>query len=373
MRLNGRVYLAFRDVIMLVGVALPLHTLQAQNTIPITLAVSAFAKEACSEKLGGDFEAVKPGVKVRLVDAQGRIPDVSQGLEAQLTAVQAFASSADVVSISSNTISVEATRAGYFLNLEPLVSEDKTINTDDFFPAIWQSYQWDKGIWALPTAANVYVLTYKPAAFQKVGLPEPTEKWTLDDLVNAINKLAERDASGAVTKHGMDIQGGGGFSTLMLFRSLVGSGFYDGSRIPNTPKLDRPAVTALVDAWSKMVADGVGGNGNQAPMSISQATGILFQNALAQSDADKKVAVLLPGGQAGLDVDGFAVSKGTLYPDQAYALAAFLTTRAETSNRGGNSPARKSMVATNNGGGGFQLNLTPDMQKLQDPAIAHGN
>jgi ABC-type glycerol-3-phosphate transport system substrate-binding protein len=375
MRFNGRTYLAFLAVIVLVGMALPIATLQAQNSsgITITLAVSAFEKGAFSDKLIGDFEAANPAIKVQLVDQQGRIPDATQGLDAHLAAVQTYVSSADVLAVSSNTISVEATRAGYFLNLEPLVSEDKTINTEDFYPAIWQSFQWDKGIWALPTAANVYVLTYKPAAFQAAGLPEPTEKWTLDDLVNATEKLAQKDSTGAVTQHGMDIQGGGGLSTLMLFRSLLGNGLYDDSTVPSTPKLDQPAVTALVDAWSKLVADGVVGNGNSAPMSISVPTGILVQNALAKSDADKKVAVLLPGGQAGLDVSGFAVSKGTEYPDQAYALAAFLTTRVETANRGADSPARKSMVSNNsNGGGGFQLNLTPDMQKLLDQSIANG-
>src|SRR5260221_14756921 len=105
MRLNARVYLAFLAVIMLVGVALPLHTLQAQNTITITLAVAPFEKDTFSEKLVGDFEAANPGVKVQLVDAQGRIPDVTQGLAAHLTAVQAFPRSREVFYVSSDTYS----------------------------------------------------------------------------------------------------------------------------------------------------------------------------------------------------------------------------------------------------------------------------
>src|SRR5258708_34409870 len=99
----------------MVGVALPLHTLQAQNTITITLAVSPFEKDAFSEKFVGGFEAANPGVKVQLVDAQGRIPDVSQGLDAHLTAGLSFARSLVALFLPFTTCSLLRTRRGGLL------------------------------------------------------------------------------------------------------------------------------------------------------------------------------------------------------------------------------------------------------------------
>src|SRR5262249_39185530 len=202
--------------------------------------------------------------------------------------------------------------------------------TDDFYPAVWQSFQWDKSIWALPTSANVIVMTYKPSAFDKAGIAYPTEKWTRDDMIDAANKLAQKDANGAVTVHGIDVYSN--FSTAVLFRDLVGENLFDAAQVPNQPQLDKPNVEALMEAWYKLDSDGlVGHDLNVAPLSLSPATAILFQITISQDE--KRVPLLLPGNKGGLDVAGFALSKGTLHPDQAYALAAFLTTRPEIAGR----------------------------------------
>src|SRR5204862_1737946 len=136
-----------------------------------------------------------------------------------------------------------------------LAKQDKSLNSDDFYPAIWQSFQWDNGLWALPTGAQALVLSYNPAAFDKAGLAYPNEQWTLDDLVNAIRKLAQKDADGKVTVHGIDVFPG--FSDLALFRSLLSEGLYDNSTLPNTPQLDKPAVETLLDTWFKLDQEGL--------------------------------------------------------------------------------------------------------------------
>ncbi len=58
---------------------------------------------------------------------------------------------------------------------------------------------------------------------------------------------------------------------------------------------------------------------------------------------------------AGLNPQGFAISSGTQYPEQAYALIKYLTSNADVANNFfGISPARQSLVGattTNNNGG----------------------
>src|SRR5258708_27366609 len=93
------------------------------------------------------------------------------------------------------------------------------------------------------------------------------------------------------------------------------------------------------------------------------------------SDNSQRVGLLLPGGKSGLTVQGFALSAGTQHPEQAFALANFLTTRPELGSRGGISPARRSLVGAQvsggqgggpGGGGRRNRNLSPEAQKLID-------
>jgi ABC-type glycerol-3-phosphate transport system substrate-binding protein len=363
-------------VTALIGALVPLATLRAQSSAAIiSVAVPNFMRDTLTDQLLGEFENQHPDVKVNVVRYDSSIPGLTGGLDNHLAAVQTFTSTADVLYIDSQRLSISpaATRAGYFLDLTPIVNEDTTLNVDDFYPAIWQSFQWDKGIWALPLAANTTIMSYDPAAFDAAGLAYPSERWTLDDLINAVNKLAQKDSSGAVTVPGLAVGGG---SLPTLFRSLLPAGVFDANTIPNPPQLDTPPVEALLDAWAKLQQDGLvtSGNTSGAPISISNANNLLFQRPNNNGSTQQRVPLLLPGGKAGLTVQGFAVSGGTLYPEKAYALASFLTKRGELAGRGSIIAARKSLTNAQSGpgGGGPRRNISPEVQAVIDQAAANG-
>src|SRR5579859_5506162 len=260
---NIRSIAALSGILLVAVASLPFGILQAQNAAntTITLSVPAFLKDAFTDQVLGPFETANPGVKVEVVENDTNVPDATQGVAAHLQAMQSFVSTGDVIYVSSNDVSVEATRGGYYLDLAPLVSQDKTLNPDDFYPPIWQSFQWDKGIWALPSAANLYVLSYSPAAFDKANLPYPSDKWTIDDIVNAANKLTVKDPTGKVTAPAIATFGGYGLQALL--RSLLGSGLYDDSVVPNTAKIDSPATEKLLTDWYQLSSNGevAGGGG----------------------------------------------------------------------------------------------------------------
>ncbi len=359
-------------IALVAGLAPPLAGVQAQtpgNTITLTLAVPDFRKNALSERVIADFEAANPGVKVKVVGSSSPfIPSPADGLDKYFTELDKYAASADVLFVDPRTVTPEATRAGYFLDLAPLVGTDKALNPDDFFPALWKSYQWDKGIWALPTAADVWGLNYDPEAFDRAGVPYPNDKWTLDDLVSAIRALTVKDASGKVTQPGIDLLS----YDVAWYRSLLEEPFYDPAIVPNPPKFATPAVEKVLDTWLKLTQEGMlGSDFNKAPMSISPLTSVLF----AGTDK-KRVATLLPGGKAALDTQGFAVSGGTHYPEQAYALARYLTTRAEVSSFLTAVPARKSLVGAEPAAGSGPViggpALTPEMRTLVMRAVENG-
>src|SRR5262249_7127911 len=145
-------------------------------------------------------------------------------------------------------------------------------------------------------------------------------------------------------------------SDATLFLSLLNDRLFDASVVPNAPQIDKPAIAALLDTWSQIDQQGLIGTGvgdfTDSPLSIGPASNFLFRRNVNQTQT--RVGVLLPGGRAGLSLQGFAISGGTQHPEQAYALASWLTTRADIANRASVVPARKSLVGvqpSTNGGG----------------------
>ncbi|MEP7289049.1 MAG: hypothetical protein ABI947_25115 [Chloroflexota bacterium] len=359
-------FLMMTFIVILAASALPQAILRAQDstTVTLTLAVSDFMRDAITDKLIADFEAAHPNIKVSVKSADPSMPSVTGGVDKYLSALHDYASAGDVLDMNSRTLNWAGTQAGYFLDLAPLTQSDPTLNSDDFYPAMWQSFQWDKGIWALPTSAQIVLLSYDPAAFDRTGVAYPNDKWTLDDLDAAIRKLAVTDPSGKITSPGMDI----GFADNSLLRALLGEGVYDSSVLPNTPALDKPATAKLLTTWAKLDAERfLGRDFNKAPLSVVPVFALTFSGNTDQ----KRVGALFPGGSVGFDLDGFAVSAGTLHPQESYELAKFLTTRAEITSRIG-TPARKSMAgAQNPDGPSFARALPADLQKLVDQGLAN--
>ena len=383
MRIRGRSFLSFVAIILLIAAVVPLATLQAQNNnnIVISLVMSSFNADTITPQMITDFQTANPGVNVNLVKYDPSIPAETSGLDAYLTGIQTYATQGDVLYIDSQRtrITTAATSAGYFLDLAPLASSDANLKVDDFIPAMYNSFQWDKGLWALPISADALIMTYDPAAFDKVGLAYPDAKWTMTDIVAAADKLTVKDPSGAVTQAGFAVTPATSYE--YLFRSLLGGdGFYDASTVPNLPKFDSPAAEALFDSWIQLETNkeiGTSQNDFQNDaMSIGNVSTFL-RPGRGNNNAPVRKGVLLPGGKSGLSVQGFAVSGGTQHPEQAYALAAFLTTRSELVNRGSITPSRKSLIGGNssggNGGGGngFRTSITPDVQALIDTALAN--
>jgi ABC-type glycerol-3-phosphate transport system substrate-binding protein len=265
------------------------------------------------------------------------------------------------------SISTEATRAGYFLNLKPLVDADTELQPEDYLPTVWQSYQWDQGIWALPFATDPYVLTYDAAAFDSAQMAYPSDKWTLEDLTNAVQQLSLKDTNGKVTRAGLDVYAG---QAQYALRALLSSGTVDTTTVPSTPKFATEQSAALLDAWRKLDQDGmIGSEFNKAPISLAPATTLAL--ATGSGNAKRRSGTLLPNGQALLDVQGFAVSGGTSFPQQSYLLAEWLTKRGELANNiVASLPARKSLQNTqSNGIAAFALNITPEMQALIAQAV----
>src|SRR5262245_38158452 len=193
-------------IIFLLALALtiPFAGLRAQGqseSVTLTVAVPDILRDVFNSQLIGDFESSHPGIKLQVIENSQQIPfPASAGTTTYFEDLQKYANSADVLYVDLGHLNSSlATQAGYFLDLSPLISADSSLKADDFVPSVWQNYQWDKGIWALPISASTLVMTYDPAAFDKPGIAYPSDKWTMDDLASAVRALGQKDASEKVT------------------------------------------------------------------------------------------------------------------------------------------------------------------------------
>ena len=275
----------------------PFASLSAQDQPTISVALPSMMKSVVENGLFSDFENAN-GVKVYVNYTDAGTPPASADMGAYLDAIADYAAAADVLYVDANQFSPAATRAGYLLDLSPLTSADSSLNPDDFVPAAWNSVQWDNGVWALPVTVDITMLIYDPAAFDRAGLAYPNERWTIDDLANAAKALTQYDANGSVSTPGLATFG----STADLFRSLYGKNFYDDS---GNPTFTDPALEDLLTKWQDMVTNGIvgssfGGGSNDVPMRMMGSFGLRLPRG---SNAAPPVAVALPGGSVGLNVD----------------------------------------------------------------------
>lgn len=360
--------------LLLAILALPLSA--QGSAVTITLAVNDFMAENFQAAID-EFQLQNPDIKVQLVQQNSFAPSAANGIDSHLENLAEYAASADVLLISQDTISLAGTRAGYFLDLSPLTSTDSALNPDDFYPAAWQSFQWDRGVWALPLTVDVYLLIYDPAAFDEAGLPYPSAGWTLTDFANAIRELTTT-VDDEITGGYFDF-GTSGY----LWSSLLASAI---STDPTQPLLNTPEIEALLTTWQELREEGAvgglssgarffvigGGADDGPPLSIQRS----FALAAGPQGTQTTAGALLPGGHAGIEVQGVAVSAGTLYPEAAYRLARFLTSSsAISSNIFGSIPARRSLQnapadTTNQGGPFFNISLSPENQALVQEALS---
>lgn len=365
--------------LVVIGLTIPLFNsiaIAQNNNIILTVTAPEWMQDTFNDELFSQFESENPGVDVVFVISGDSMYFGSAAYDPDnfFDSAAEYAQRADVLYVSNYTLTPEATRAGMFLDLSPLTASDPTLNADDFFPAAWQSFQWDNGIWGLPVSLTLNVLVYNKTRFDELGLAYPDASWTLDDFTNTVRALSETNESGEVTMPGyLDWSAPG-----LLFRAFLGEGVYDTSVTPNGVNFGNPALENLLTVWTEFSLEGhtgsnFSGSSQEVPMRVDGLYMLSNGMMMGGSDAaDEWAAALLPGGVAGVRAEGFGISAGTQYPEQAYALTKFLANNVEVTTRiFGDSPARQSLVgAESDSETIMRMELSDEAIAIRDQALA---
>lgn len=373
---SGKGYLLGLSIAAIVMAVAGHAVLGAQDDhIVLTIGLPEWVEMQVDDEAFAGFEADHPGVDVVVIGAGDVMYPMPAEVDmaAHLEEVGKFAAAADVLMVSRYNLTPAATRAGYFLDLTPLTSTDSALDLADFYPAAWESFRWDGGTWGIPVSMTLMLLVYDPAAFDAAGLAYPDNDWTPEEFFYAAEMLTQRDASGEVT-----VPGFFSYSVPTVLRSLLGENLFDDSTIPAQPRLDTPQLAALLDTWRQLEDEGAIGwmgpdmvfdpNEVRLPMMVDQIYALVY----GVGDGDPYAGALLPGGRAGLDVNGFGVSAGTRYPELAYELVKYLTALPDmVQGMFGDTPARRSLADVESGNY-YGLDVPPDVQAVIDVALEQG-
>ncbi len=300
---------------------MPLSHIEADSPTVISLSVPIGFKELMNEPLEA-FESQNPNIKVIVVENSGNFATPPAfGVEEHLDSVEKFVSSADVLFLDSQTnlLSPEATQAGYYLDLYPLISADETLNSGDFWPSAWQSFNWENNLWGLPISVNPRIFDYSPSAFDAAGLTYPDNNWTLQDLSLLSEQMGSKAVSDPETPPVLIFPS----DSFVLVRSLFGRSFYDTTGNTLIPHFDDAELITLIDELAKlnMMPQNLAMSGEtyyKIPLKIGPISDIILSPEIERQPA------LLFGETAGLNVSGIVVSGATRYPEAAYVLARYL-------------------------------------------------
>ncbi len=250
------------------------------------------------------------------------------GFDGISAGVEGYVQEADVLFMFPGEVSLEATRAGYYLDLMPLVQADSDPSLADYFASAWESYQWDGGMWAIPASVSPVLWLYDPIAFDNANLPHPGENWSRADFFNAIDTLyAQNNELPSFTYS----------NTGILLRELLGQPTYDWqSSIPQNPDLYDDITVDVFDQLNTRIDAGMIDDrplrvNTNIPLQLVNITSMPYEDYF--SDDNQSRYATFSDGRVGLRVQGYAVSAGTQYPELAYELAKYLSQQPEIFHR----------------------------------------
>lgn len=318
-------------IVMLLCLLAIVPTFAQSDEIVISLAVREYQADDYRELIIPQFEAENPGIRVH-IDTTGGYSEVywHSDPEWYLDSISKLAHQTDVF-VVNQALQRDATRAGYILDLAPLVRSDMSINQADYLPNAWESFSWEGGIWAIPSFLDVYLVLYDREAFDQAGLSYPDGSWDVYDYSNAIRSLSTLNPDGTVDQTVIDYFYNS--SQLYFYMSLLNRGIYDDTGL----QLDQASIEPIISEWQSLIEAGyfnvkhqqsgssgvvimsASGNSNK-PLTILPSTAASFFS----QEGDSMSVAPLPNNYSGIEITGYAVSSGTLYPDAAYKLAKFL-------------------------------------------------
>jgi ABC-type glycerol-3-phosphate transport system substrate-binding protein len=126
-------------------------------------------------KLAEQFMALNPDITIEIVQLEALPEDLS-----------ALALEFDGAAVPPTEAMLAA---GQVHDLTDYISSDPEFDKDDFYEQIWQGALWQERTWFMPEAAEMQVLYYDKEAYGRAEHPEPSSRWTWDEMAQEVSSI----------------------------------------------------------------------------------------------------------------------------------------------------------------------------------------
>jgi multiple sugar transport system substrate-binding protein len=183
------------------------------------------------------FKAVCPTITVNYTP-------IPSDFQTKLKAQMAGGTAPDVFYVDDQLMTAFAPTE-QILPLDDFMAQAK-VTREDFIPALMTIFTQNNKTYALPKVWGTLGLVYLPEVFKEVGIEEPTDKWTWEDLRTAAKKISEGGKYGGFCM-------GPDWARFSPFATSYGSAFVSKDLAKAT--LDTPEVLAAAQFVGDMFAE----------------------------------------------------------------------------------------------------------------------
>lgn len=222
------------------------------------------------------------------------------------------------------------------MDIKPFLAKDPSVKVEDYDQTIVGYFTVGDKLYALPYDTNAELLYYNKDLLDEAGVAYPTDKWTYDDLGNAMTTAVAALKAKGKTVYGL---------AAPIDLGWCGNGFFDANGTPLIGKDGKIGVNQdtipMLDMWvgwikAKLIPAPEPANPTNVTTGgsttfVNDKSLFLFAPCGVKSFEDAKMnfgVVPPPYGKSGLRGaklgGGWAANKDTKYPEQAYALEKFL-------------------------------------------------
>ncbi|MDR6553183.1 sugar ABC transporter substrate-binding protein [Paenibacillus qinlingensis] len=152
-----------------------------------------------------------------------------------------------------NAIVLGYGKRGVAEDLAPYVKRD--LKENDYVSMLNAGKGTDGKMWGIPHGINPVALAYNKKIFKEAGIPEPTENWTYQDMLDTAKKLTkDTNGDGKTDIYGMSVENNmtQGF---FLWSKIYGGGWLDETKTKSM--LLDPKTVQGITAWQGAMKSGI--------------------------------------------------------------------------------------------------------------------
>jgi ABC-type glycerol-3-phosphate transport system substrate-binding protein len=131
--------------------------------------------------------------------AATRFMEANPHIRVEIVNLETWPADSTTLALNYDGAAVSPTEAmitqGLVQDLTDFINTDLIFNQGDFYEQIWQGAAWQDRTWFVPQGARMRVLFYDKNAYEHAGLPEPSLRWTWDEMAHDIAVLADSQLS----------------------------------------------------------------------------------------------------------------------------------------------------------------------------------